>query len=138
MIKDPVMKNILIVCILAMPFFLSCGGASKDTTTPNTPPGNLTITAVVASDSSGNVSFTTAASNAVTYDFNFGNGVIQTVPSGSILFKYTSSGTYTVNVIATSASGQTISANKQITVGVKLNLVSVSYTHLTLPTNREV
>ncbi len=106
-----------------MPIFMSCGGGSKNTSSPNTPPTNLTVNANVASDSSGNVSFTATATNAVSYDFNFGNGVIQTVQSGIVTYKYAGSGTYTVNVIATSASGQTLSANTQVTVVVKLNLV---------------
>ncbi len=117
------MKNIILGCILSMPIFMSCGGGSKNTSSPNTPPTNLTVNANVASDSSGNVSFTATATNAVSYDFNFGNGVIQTVQSGIVTYKYAGSGTYTVNVIATSASGQTLSANTQVTVVVKLNLV---------------
>jgi len=99
----------------------SCHKASNST--PAIAPGNVVINAVVSTDSSGNVNFTASASDAVSYDFDFGNGIIQTIPSGITTYKYTASGAYTVNVIAKSASGLSSSANIQITVAVKLNLV---------------
>ena len=101
----------------------SCG-KGKDTPAPgNTAPTNLTVSATVATDNSGNVSFTASATNAVTYDYDFGNGIFQTVISGIVTYRYPSSGTYTVNVIAKSAGGQTISKSIQVTVTVALSLV---------------
>ena len=44
----------------------------------NVAPTNLTVNAIVSTDNSGNVSFTAAATNAVTYDYDYGNGVFQT------------------------------------------------------------
>jgi len=118
------MKNFLNTCILLSFFLIACSKSSQSgTDTSNLPPSNLTVNAVAAQDSTGNVSFTAAATNAVTYDFDFGNGVIQTVASGVVTYKYSASGTYTVNVIAKSSSGQTISANTSVSVSVKLNLV---------------
>jgi len=117
------MFKLTIFSVFITSILVGCGGSSKNPTPPNQAPGSVKITAVVATDSSGNVSFTASATNAVSYDFDFGNGVIQTIPSGVTTYKYTSSGTYTVNVIAKSASGLTSSANIQVTVAVKMNLV---------------
>lgn len=100
----------------------SCG-KDDGPSTDNNPPANLTLNAVVSTDNSGNVAFTAAATNAVTYDFDFGNGVFQTVPSGIVTYKYPASGNYTVNVIAKSSGGQTASKSVQITVTVALSLV---------------
>lgn len=86
-------------------------------------PSNLVVTATVSTDNSGNVSFVATAANAVTYDFDFGNGVFQTVVNGTVMYKYPASGTYTVNVIAKSSSGQTISKSIQVTVSVALSLI---------------
>ena len=114
------MKYILIM-LVGLPFFLSCG---KNSATPtNTAPTNMTLNAVVSSDNSGNVSFTAAATNAVSYDYDYGNGIFQTVASGIVTYKYPASGTYTVNVIAKSSSGQTISKSTSVTVTVALSLV---------------
>ena len=96
---------------------------SKKSDTPgSTAPTNLTLTATVSTDNSGNVSFTAAATNAVSYDYDFGNGIFQTSASGILTYKYPASGTYTVNVIAKSSGGQTISKSIQITVTVAFSL----------------
>lgn len=89
----------------------------------NIAPTNLTVSATISADNSGNVSFTAAATNAITYDFDFGNGIFQTVASGIVTYKYPASGTYTVNVMAKSAAGLTISKNIQVTVTVMLSLL---------------
>ena len=83
-------------------------------------PTNLVITATASTDGSGNVAFTASATNAITYIFEYGNGVIETVPGGLITYKYTTAGniTYTVNVTAKSSSGLTISKSITVTVNV--------------------
>ncbi len=86
-------------------------------------PSNLLVNATVSTDNSGNVSFVATATNAVTFDFDYGNGVFQTVATGVVTYKYPASGTYTVNVIAKSSSGQTISKSIQITVAVTQSLI---------------
>lgn len=85
-----------------------------------TAPTNLVVTATPSTDGSGNVVFTATATNAVTYIYEYGNGVIETVPGGLITYKYTTAGniTYTVNVTAKSSSGQSISKSVQVTVNV--------------------
>ncbi len=100
----------------------SCG--KKDTPgITNTPPTNLTVSAIISTNNSGNVSFTASASNAVSYDYDFGNGVFQTIASGVVTYRYTASGTYTVNVIAKSPAGLTVSKSTQVTVAVALSLL---------------
>jgi beta-glucanase (GH16 family) len=86
-------------------------------------PTNLTLNAVVSTDNSGNVEFTAAATNAATYEFGYGNGVFALVPSGKVTYKYPASGTYSVTVIAKSASGKTASKTIQVTVAVGLSLI---------------
>lgn len=87
-------------------------------------PANLNIVAVVNPDNSGNVSFTATATNTVLYTYDMGNGVAnQLSTTGLLTYKYPSSGTYTVTVVAKSATGQTISKSITITVTVVLSLV---------------
>jgi beta-glucanase (GH16 family) len=104
-------------------FLIACSGGSKSKVTPNVTPTNLVVTATAAADSSGNVTITATATNAVSYDIDFGNGVIKTVASGSITFKYPASGNYAINVVAKSSSGQTVSASANVTVAVKVSLI---------------
>jgi Glycosyl hydrolases family 16 len=114
--------------IIAAFFSLSvlfCFGCKKSSTGNNTAitPTNLNVTAVVSTDNSGNVAFTATATNAVSYDYDYGNGIFQTVASGVITYKYPASGTYTVTVKAKSSTGQTVSKSIQVTVSVALTLI---------------
>ncbi len=111
------------ICLLL--FVLSFSFCKKKGSPGNTDagPSNLNVTAVVNSDNSGNVSFTATATNAVSFEYGFGNGVFQIVPSGVVTYKYPSTGTYTVNVIAKSVSGKTISKSIQVTVSVAFSLL---------------
>lgn len=95
----------------------------KGNGTEDLPPSNLQVTANVSTDNSGNVQFVATATNAVSYEYGFGNGVFQTVSSGTVTYKYPASGTYTVTVTARSAGGQTVSTSIQVTVTVTLTLV---------------
>jgi beta-glucanase (GH16 family) len=90
---------------------------------PGPTPSNLTVNAVVSNDSSGNVTFTASATNAVKYDFQFGNYASQNDVTGTIVYKYPFSGAYTVTVTAKSAGGQTISKSINVNVAVALSLV---------------
>lgn len=113
--------RIALFAALFISLFVACG---KDKPKPNnTAPTNLTVNAVVATDNSGNVAFTASATNAVTYEYDYGNGVFATVPSGIVTYKYPASGTYTVNVIAKSSGGQTISKSISVTVTVAMSLI---------------
>lgn len=108
--------------LLPIVLAVACSKGSSGNTNDRTL-GNVTLVAVVSSDSSGNVSFTASAANALSYDFDFGNGVIKTVDSGSITYKYPVSGTYNVNVVASGSAGQAKSANTTVNVVVRSGLV---------------
>jgi len=116
------MKKLLVLSIALILLFTACGKESSPGNT-NTPPTNLVVTAVVSADNSGNVAFTATATNAVSFDYDYGNGIFKTVPSGIVSYKYSASGTYTVNVVAKSSGGQTISKSIQVTVTVALSMV---------------
>lgn len=114
-----VLKNI---CTLVAVFIIaaSCSKGSSGNGNTQTPPSDLVVSATPSVDGSGNVSFTATATNASTYIYEFGNGVIQTVPGGLVTYKYTTVGniTYPVLVTAKSSSGLTISKSLQVTVNV--------------------
>jgi len=116
------MKRLIYGVFVGLWLLLACG-KGKSTGSDNTPPVNLTVNVVVATDSSGNVNFTAAATNAVSYDYDFGNGTFQTVASGMVAYKYTASGVYTVNVVAKSAGVQIVSKSVQVTIAVKQSLI---------------
>jgi beta-glucanase (GH16 family) len=87
-------------------------------------PSNLTIKSIINPDNSGNVSFTAAATNTVLYTFELGDGSgNQLSTTGMLTYKYQSSGTYTVTVVAKSATGQTIFKSITISVTVVLAVV---------------
>jgi beta-glucanase (GH16 family) len=115
--KLKIMKTMALIYIMALLSIMSCS-KDKDTGTASIIPSNLVVNAIVNSDNSGNVNFVASAANASTYDYDYGNGVYQTVPSGSVTYRYPSSGNYTVNVTAKSSTGNTISKSVQITVTV--------------------
>jgi beta-glucanase (GH16 family) len=108
---------------LALMFIVlvSCSkGSSSSNGTVQIAPSNLVVTATASTDGSGNVSFTATATNAVSYIFEYGNGIIETVPAGIVTYRYTQVGniTYTVNVTAKSSSNLTVSKSITVTVNV--------------------
>lgn len=115
LIKNSV-KLVLLFIILA-----SCSkGSNSNSNTPTTPPSNLVVMATASTDGSGYVSFTATATNAVTYIFEYGNGIIETVPTGIVNYRYTQVGniTYTVQVTAKSSTNLTVSKSITVTVNV--------------------
>lgn len=98
------------------------GCEDKNSTPTPVIPSNLLVTAVVATDNSGNVQFTATANNADSYDFDFGNGIFQNSVTGKLTYKYLSSGTYQVNVIAKNSSGQ-VTKSLTVTVTVVQSLI---------------
>ena len=113
--------NFILISLFAI--VASCSKGDSNNTPSSVAPTNVTLTANVSTDNSGNVTFTATATNAVNFDFDFGNGVFQTVPSGVVTYKYPSSGNYTVNVIAKSQSNLNASKSIQITVTVTSSLI---------------
>lgn len=112
-------RSLLILNLVAL-LLPSCKkeGGSED---PG--PTDLTFTANISNDNSGNVTFTATARNAVSYEFDFGNGVFQLEPSGVVTYKYPASGTYTAKVIAKSVSGKIASKTLQVVVSVAQSLI---------------
>jgi len=102
--------------------FLAC---SKSNNAPATAaaPSNLTLSAVISNDNSGNVSFTATATNASSYEYDFGNGVFRTVTDGRTTYRYPASGNYTVRVTARNGSGQSLSRSTDIQVNVARSLI---------------
>ena len=85
----------------------------------------------------------TISAGTMTYSWSFGDGNTSTATSPTNV--YAASGTYTVKLVVTSNNGCKDSVSQSVTVYPKptpaftINTAApVSYTHLTLPTNREV
>lgn len=95
-------------------------------------PTGLTVTAVVAGvdasnpngNGTGNVTITSTSSDALTYNIDFGNGITQVVPSGTITYKYSNPGTntYTISVNAVGTGGSISTISKTITVFVAFEI----------------
>jgi beta-glucanase (GH16 family) len=109
--------------ILAILLGLFSCSKKTDPAPQNPAPSNLVVNANVSTDNSGNVSFTATATNAVSYEYDFGNGIFQTAPTGIVTYQYPNGGTYSVNVTAKGSGGQTISKSLQVTVATALGLV---------------
>jgi beta-glucanase (GH16 family) len=95
-------------------------GCSKGEDESGLAPSNLIITSDISADGSGNVSFTAVADNAVSYDFDFGNGEFKDNTPGTASTKYIIGGTNVYNVTVTAFSSAKLSVKKteQITVTV--------------------
>jgi beta-glucanase (GH16 family) len=121
------MKNfkISVILITTLLFMVACKKTSDASS--QTVVSNLQINAVVSSDGSGKVDFTASATNALSYSFEFGNGIIQTSTTGIINYQYTTAGnnSYTVTVTANGSSSSakattTITVNVSTTAGASL------------------
>ena len=109
----------LFISLFAFLFFVV--GCKKDSNNNNNIPAptNLTLSAIVSADSSGNVAFTAYADNATSYEYDFGNGVLEASISGVVNYRYQKSDMYTVKVTAKNASTNTATKSIQ----VKINLI---------------
>ncbi|HVI47069.1 MAG TPA: family 16 glycosylhydrolase [Chitinophaga sp.] len=116
------MRFTTVILLTLLTSMTSCGKSNNKPT--DKAPSGLVVKATVSEDGSGVVLFSATASNAVSYEYDFGNGSYQTVASGNVNYTYTLPGnnTYTVKVTATSAGGQTASASIQVTVDLSLKL----------------
>ena len=110
--------------ILLLSLLLVLGSCGKgETPSPAGPPTNLNLSVTVSSDNSGNVSFRATATNAVSYEYDLGNGLFRTSLDGVLNYQYNASGTYLVKVTAKSSSGQTVSTSSNVVVVVTRTLV---------------
>ena len=110
-------------------------------------PTNLTLTATVAGvnatnpngDGTGNVAITVNATNALTYNIDFGNGLKQTVASGVINYKYSNPGTfeYTITVNAVGTGGIISTISKKVKVFVSFQIPTAILDALTNNASRK-
>ena len=115
-------KFISVLFVLLLTAISSCGKGGETTTPVSKAPTNLTLDAVVSG--SGNVVFKAAATNAVMYTFDLGNGISNQISTtGDFTYKYATSGAYTVTVVAKSATGETASKSTVINVTAALSLI---------------
>ena len=118
------MKTLFTALIIFLNVLTSCGKGGDIPVLVDTAPSNLTLNATVSADNTGNVIFKASATNGSVYTFDLGNGVNNVVSTtGEISYKYSTSGIYTVTVVAKSASGKTISKTADLNVTVVLSLV---------------
>lgn len=115
-------KNIAALIFLFS--FLTATSCKKEDTTPaGNAPSNLVVNAVVSTDGTGNVNFTAAATNAVSYDFEYGDAIVESGTDGTVTHRYTLSGTntFSVKVTAKNSSG---SVSKTIPVTVTVTVTA--------------
>ena len=113
----------IVSILLSVSCLASCSKGGDGTSVAEAMPTDLTVTSTVATDNSGNVNFVATAKNATSYEFDFGNGQYQNSSTGTLTYKYTASGTYTVVIKAKNASGKFISNTSQVVVSVALSLL---------------
>jgi beta-glucanase (GH16 family) len=117
------LKFFSVLSILLLAALTSCGKGGDTPTPVVTAPTNLTLDATV-SGTTGNVVFKATATNAVMYTFDLGNGISNQVSvTGDLTYKYSTSGVYTVTVVAKSASGATATKTTVVNVTASLALV---------------
>jgi hypothetical protein len=104
-------------------------------------PSNLVLTTIVEGanaanpegNGTGKVSIKAAASNAITYKIDFGDGNEQMVPSGDLVYKFTEPGTkeYTITATAVGTAGVTTVVSKKVKVFVRFEIPANIVTALT-------
>ncbi|HYG38468.1 MAG TPA: glycoside hydrolase family 16 protein [Cytophagales bacterium] len=106
----------LISLVLIFIFLLGC---KKDDTENPVKPSDLVIEATVSNDGSGLVSFSALAKNAAYYNYYFGVSATEAPvksTDGNASFTYTTSGDFTVKVVAVSSSNEFVTGTKVINV----------------------
>lgn len=129
MIKN--IKSIIAVCFIIAVSFSACKKTEYSFGELKAPT-NLALAAAIAGvntsnpngNGSGAVQIDATASNALTYNIDFGNGETKIVPSGSINYKYTTPGTadYTITVNAVGTGGIISTISKRVTVFVAFQI----------------
>lgn len=109
-------------------------------------PTGLNVAAIVAGadsgspngNGSGNVAITATATDALSYQIDYGDGTISLEPSGVVTHKYTSTGTstYTITVNAIGTAGAMTTISKQVTVFVAFSLPADILQNLTNGSSR--
>ena len=109
-------------------------------------PTNLAMTATVVGvnganpngNGTGNVAITVTSTGALTYNIDFGDGIIRTVPTGTLTYKYANPGTndYTITVNAVGTGGSLSTISKRIRVFVAFQIPSNVLSGLTGGTSK--
>ncbi len=111
--------------ILLFSFFATSGCKKESNNTPVNPsPTNLQVNAVVSTDGTGNVNFTATATNAVSYDFEYGDAIVETGTDGTVTHRYTLAGTNTFTVKVTAKNSTGASVSKTISVSVTVTVTA--------------
>ncbi len=120
------MKKLLFKSFTILSLFLFLGCEENNSFGELTTPENLAVTVEIIGqdaenpngDGSGLVKFTATADNAISYQFDYGDGVRGTVPSGSVTHGYFQPGvnTYTVTITATGTAGIASTITTEVTV----------------------
>jgi len=124
-------KLLIVLFLAAGIFFVACKKTEYSLGDLKSPSGLTLTTAITGADASnpngngsGTVLITAAATNAITYNIDFGDGKTQVVPSGVITYKYTNPGTYdytvTVNAVGTAGIISTISKKIKVFVAFEI------------------
>ena len=121
-------KNIGIISMLALLVGFTIFSCQEDDATFGSviAPSNLSINAQIVGvdamnpdgDGSGLVNFTISGDNVISYNFQYGDGISESVPSGQITHRYSITGTntYTVIVNAVGTGGVSSSTSLEIVV----------------------
>lgn len=113
--------NNMITLLLSLFVLNGCTKNSANDGIVKGAPANLTVTAQVKTDGSGNVDFTATADNAVAYVYEFGNGEVLSSANGKATYQYKTNGTNSYKVTVTARSQQNVSAQKTIQILVSVN-----------------
>ncbi len=138
MIKN--IKSVATILVAVLLTFTACKKENYTFGTLKTPAG-LALTAAVAGmdannpngNGTGTVLITAAATNAITYKIDFGDGTVQVIPSGTITYNYSNPGTtnYTITVNAIGTGGVISTISKTISVFVAFKIPDVIVEALT-------
>jgi hypothetical protein len=125
------LKYIVAVLFITTIGFVSCQKTEYSFGNIKTPTGLTLTTAVVGVDATnpngngtGSVTITAKATDALTYNIDFGDGKTQVIPSGTITYKYATPGVndYIVTVRAVGTGGAVSVISKKVTVFVAFTI----------------
>ena len=142
-------KKIFPVYLLIIALLVAAGSCKKESYTFGElkAPSELTLTtevvgvtgSAVNGDGSGSVKITTTSKNAITYNIDFGDGTTRVVPTGTLIYKYTTPGTtaYTITVNAIGTGGSISTISKKVTVFVAFEIPPAIIASLTGGTSKK-
>jgi len=124
-------RSLLLFSFIIFAGLTSCKKTTYSLGDLKTPAGLTLTTAITGVDAanpdgngSGNVLITATATNAITYNIDFGDGATKILQSGTLTYRYTNPGTseYTIVVTAIGTGGITSTISKKIKVFVAFDI----------------